>query len=136
VLQSAVTMLAYGDRLRRVAIDADALAAYWVDRIEALLRTFVRDVDLIPPDQRVDVPFGRFMADDLAMVERIYDCAGIGMTPQARSELETYVAGNPRGRNGRVVYDLRADFGLEPDDVRARFGFYLDRFPEITPEVH
>jgi hypothetical protein len=76
------------------------------------------------------------MADDLAMVERIYDRAGIGMTESARAELERYVAGNPRGKNGRVVYDLRADFGLEPDDVRARFAFYLDQFPDITPEVH
>src|SRR3974390_777528 len=35
VLQSAITMLAYGDRLRRVAIEPDELAAYWVDRGEA-----------------------------------------------------------------------------------------------------
>ena len=41
VLQSAITMLAYGDRSRRVAIDADGLAAYWVDRIERLLRATV-----------------------------------------------------------------------------------------------
>jgi len=32
VLQSAITMLAYGDRNRRVTIDADALAVYWVGR--------------------------------------------------------------------------------------------------------
>ena len=136
VLQSAITMLAYGDRLRRVSIDADQLAAYWIDRLERLLRAFVRDVGLIPGDQRVDVEFKCFMADDLGMVERIYDCAGIGMTDLARTELETYVAGNPRGKKGRVVYDLRGDFGLEPDEVRSRFSFYLERFPEITPEVH
>jgi hypothetical protein len=136
VLQSAITMLAYGDRLRRVSIDADQLAAYWIDRLERLLGAFVRDLDLIPVDQRVDVEFKRFMANDLAMVERIYDRAGVGMTDAARAELSAYGAGNPRGKNGRVVYDLRADFGLEPDDVRERFGFYLDRFPEITLEVH
>ena len=38
VLQSALTMLAYGDRVRRVGIEADDLASYWVDRIERLLR--------------------------------------------------------------------------------------------------
>ena len=69
VLQSAITMLAYGDRMRRVAIEADDLAAYWIDRIERLLRAAVRDAHLIPADQRVDVEFGRFMADDLAMAE-------------------------------------------------------------------
>ncbi len=135
VLQSAITMLAYGDRLRRREIDADGLAAYWVERIEALLRSFVRDLDLIPRAQRVDVEFGRFMADDLGMVEHIYDCAGIGMTDDARARLGAYVDAHPRGRDGRVVYDLRADFGLEPAAVRERFSFYLDRFPEIAPEV-
>ena len=76
VLQSAVTMLAYGDRLRRVEIDADGLAAYWTDRIERLLRAFVRDLDLLARSQRVDVAFHEFMADDLATIERIYEVAG------------------------------------------------------------
>ena len=135
VLQSAITMLAYGDRLRRIEVDADGLAGYWLDRLERLLRAFVRDVDLIPPSQRVDVEFHQFMDDDLAMVERIYATAGIPMTEPARRELASYVAGNPRGRDGRVVYDLRGDFGIDPDDARRRFDFYLERFPQITPEV-
>ncbi|MCB1259560.1 MAG: sulfotransferase, partial [Acidimicrobiales bacterium] len=36
VLQSAITMLAYGDRLRRFEVGADELATYWIDRIERL----------------------------------------------------------------------------------------------------
>ncbi len=135
VLQSAITMLAYGDRLRRIEIEADELAAYWVDRLERLLRSFVRDLGLLDPAQRVDVEFHRFMADDLAMVATIYDRAGLELTDRARTELEAYVAGNPRGKHGRVVYDLRGDFGLDPDELRQRFAFYLDRFPQITPEV-
>jgi len=39
------------------------------------------------------------------------------------------MAENPRGKHGQVVYDLRADFGLEPADVRKRFDFYFERFP-------
>jgi Sulfotransferase family len=135
VLQSAITMLAYGDRLRRVHVDADGLAAYWVDRIERLLRTAVDDIALIPPAQRVDVEFGEFMADDLAMACRILDAAGIEVTEATRAELAAYAAGNPRGRGGRVEYDLRADFGLEPAAVRDRFGFYFDAFPQVRPEV-
>ena len=48
VLQSAITMLAYGDRIRRREVDADGLAAYWLDRVERLLRAAVRDTHLIP----------------------------------------------------------------------------------------
>jgi len=135
VLQSAITMLAYGDRLRRVGVDADDLAAYWVDRLERLLRAAVRDVHLIPPSQRVDVEFGEFMADDLATAARILGVAGLEFTDTARDELTTYLAGSPRGKDGRVVYDLRADFGLDPADLYDRFAFYLDAFPQIRREV-
>jgi hypothetical protein len=135
VLQSAITMLAYGDRMRRAEVNAGGLAAYWVDRIERLLRSAVRDAHLIPPEQRVDVEFGAFMADDLAMAARILDVAGLGLTDTARSELETYLAGNPRGKEGRVIYDLRRDFGLDPRDLRERFAFYYEAFPQIDLEV-
>ena len=83
MLQSAITMLAYGDRLRRVRVAADELAAYWVDRIERLLRSAVRDAHLIPAGQRMDVEFNEFLADDRAMAERILGVAGLEVTDRA-----------------------------------------------------
>ena len=135
VLQSAITMLGWGERMRRVAVDADGLAAYWLDRIERLRRASVRDLHVIPPGQRVDVEFGQFMADELGTVTRILDAAGIGAPEEARGQLTDYIAGNPRGKNGRMIYDLRGDFGLDPDAVRERFAFYFDVFPQIRREV-
>lgn len=135
VLQSAITMLAHGDRNRRVQIDADGLAEYWTDRIEALLRAAVRDAHLIPERQRVDVEFREFMADDLAMGLRIVEQSGLGVTDATRDQLASYVASNPRGKDGRIAYDLRADFDLEPDELYERFAFYLDAFPQIQREV-
>ena len=135
VLQSAITMLGWGERMRRVAVDADGLAAYWLDRIERLLRASVRDLHVIPPGQRVDVEFGQFMADELGTVTRILDVAGVGVPEEARRQLTDYIAGNPRGKNGRMIYDLRGDFGLDPDAVRERFAFYFDVFPQIRREV-
>lgn len=135
VLQSAITMLAYGDRNRRVSIDADELAAYWVDRVERLLRAAVRDAHLIPEAQRVDVEFGEFMADDTATATRIIELAGLEVTDECRTALSDYVAGNPRGKDGRVVYDLRGDFGLDPDELYDRYAFYLEAFPQVRREV-
>jgi hypothetical protein len=135
VLQSAITMLGWGERMRRIAVDADGLAAYWLDRIERLLRASVRDLHLIPAGRRVDVEFGAFMADELGTVTRILDAAGLGVPERTRDELAAYVAGNPRGRNGRMLYDLRGDFGLDPQTVRARFAFYFETFPQIRAEV-
>ena len=135
VLQSAITMLAYGDRNRRLAIDADQLAAYWADRVERLLRAAVRDAHLIPASQRVDVEFGKFMSDDLGMAASVLETAGLDVTDEVRAGLAAYVEANPRGKEGRVVYDLRGDFGLEPDDLYERYAFYFDAFPQIRREV-
>ncbi len=39
------------------------------------------------------------------------------------------MAENRRGKHGRLAYDLQGDFGVDPDEVRARFDYYFDRFP-------
>ena len=93
-----------------------------------LLRACVRDRDLVPAERSIDVLFHEFMADDIGTVERFYECAGVEMTDAARRQLDAYMAANPRGKHGRVVYDLEADFGRKPADVRSRFDFYFERF--------
>jgi len=42
---------------------------------------------------------------------------------------------NPRGKHGRIVYDLKGDFGVDRDELRERFAFYFERFP-IEVESH
>src|SRR5690625_117367 len=134
VIQSAVTMLAYGDRMRRRRIDAQRLIDYWTDRVEQLLRACVRDRSVWPEEQSIDVLFHEFMADDLAMVERIHQRAGLATTAEAREQLARYMAANPRGSQGRMVYDLKGDFGVDPAELRERFAFYFEQFP-VRPEV-
>jgi hypothetical protein len=128
VVQSAITMLAYGARLRRTRVDTADIAEYWMDRIERLLRACVRDRDRLPAAQSLDVLFDEFMADDVAMVERIYRLAGLPLTADARARLGEFMHANPRGKHGRVLYDLRTDFGVHPAALRQRLDFYLQRF--------
>ncbi len=134
VVQSAITMLAYGQRTSRQRIDLDALLAYWTDRVAHLLDACVRDRDCFPPGQSIDVPFAEFMRDDLGMVEKIHARAGLAFTPEVRAELTAFIQAHPRGRHGQVVYNLREDFGVEPATLRARFSNYLQRFP-VAEEV-
>ena len=129
VIASTVTMCAYGSRLRCKRVDLAMIADYWSDRIERLLRACVRDRDRIPASHSIDVLFHEFMADDVAMVERIYEQADLEMTPDARRVLDDFMAKNPRGKFGRLIYDLKADFEIDPDELRKRFGFYFERFP-------
>ena len=129
VIQSAITMIAYGQRMSRKRIDLDGLIQYWSDRVVHLLQACTADRHKIPEAQSIDVLFHEFMADDMAMVERIYRKADLAMTPQARGQLQAFLDAHPRGKHGRIVYNLREDFGVEPAQLRSRFNFYFDRFP-------
>ncbi len=135
VIASTVTMCAYGSRLRCRRVDITMIARYWIDRIERLLRACVRDRDRIAAAQSIDVPFHEFMADDVGTVARLFERAGLEMTPAARRALDAFMARNPRGKFGRVLYDLKADFGIDPNDLRERFRFYFDRFPIRAEEA-
>ncbi len=134
VIQSSATMLAYGARMTYKSPRPEWYLEYWTDRIRRLLEASVRDRHLLPADRTIDVLFHEFMADDVAMVERIYEVAGLPMTPEARTQIDTYMAEHPRGKEGQVVYDLRRDFDADPADLRSGFGFYLDRF-DVRIEV-
>jgi hypothetical protein len=135
VVQSAATMLCYAARLGYTRSRPEWYLEYWTDRIRMLLEASLRDRHLLPEDRTVDVLFHEFMGADIETVERIYDMAGLPMTREARAEIQQHLDGHQRGRHGRVVYDLRADFGAEPKTVRDAFGFYLDRF-SVELEVH
>ncbi|HLG89311.1 MAG TPA: sulfotransferase [Alphaproteobacteria bacterium] len=134
VIQSAVTMIAYGHRIYRKSVEPKPIIDYWIERVDHLLRACVRDRDLWPDSQSIDVPFHEFMADDLAMVARIHNKAGLPEDKQARAAIAHFLAEHPRGKEGRVVYNLRRDFGVDPEALRARFQYYFDAFP-VKAEV-
>ncbi len=129
IVQSAATMLTYAARLSYRSVGPDFYVSYWSDRIDQLLSASLRDAHLLDDGRRFDVFFDRFMADNLATVESIYDVAGLPLSADARRQIETHMVNHPRGKHGQVAYDLRADFGVEPAAVRERFQPYLEAFP-------
>ncbi len=128
VIQSSITMLAYGQRINRKKVLMQELLHYWTDRIEHLLQACVSDRGKIPAEHSIDVPFDEFMANDMDMVRKIYAKAGLPMTAQAEKELADFIQHHPRGKYGQVVYNLKGDFGVEPAELHERFGFYFDAF--------
>lgn len=128
VIQSAITMMAYSDRLRRTSIDPDWLLGYWSDRVHRLLGACVRDRDLVPAERSIDVSFHELNGNEMPVLERLYRCGGVELTAKVRARFQAYLDGNPRGKHGRIHYDLHRHFGITADELRARFGFYFDRF--------
>lgn len=127
VTASLATMVAYGSRMACSGIDPRRVGSYWADRVERMLRRCVDDRDVLPASSSIDVRFDDFMADDMAMVGRIYELAGQPLTDPARRAMTGFMSSHPRGRFGTVVYDL-AQLGIDRAERRAALRFYVDRF--------
>jgi hypothetical protein len=134
VVQSAATMMTYAARMSYRTPEPDFYISYWTDRIARLLQSSLRHRHIFLPGRRADVHFHDFMADERATVTRIYATAGLPLTAEAEAQMGAYLTDHPRDKEGQVVYDLRTDFGVTPDEIRSRFGFYHDAV-DVRPEV-
>ncbi|BBX48791.1 sulfotransferase [Mycobacterium cookii] len=128
VIQSAITMMAYSDRLRRNSIDPGWLLDYWSDRVHRLLSACVRDRDLVSGERSIDISFHHLNGNEMPLLEQLYQRGGVELTAKVRRRFQEYLDRNPRGKHGAIRYDLQRHFGISADELRTRFGFYFDRF--------
>ena len=129
VMTSWLTMSAYAARLSRNPVDVDGVREHSSKLQKYLLDGVVRDRDALPPDQTEHVYFHEFMADDRGTLDRIYERAGFPLTTAARAALDRYIDEHPRGRHGKVVYDLERDFGITRESAYTMFENYMEAFP-------
>ncbi|GHH79018.1 putative sulfotransferase [Streptomyces sulfonofaciens] len=127
VTASMATMVCYALRMSTARPDPAAVGKYWAERLGNLLDGLMRDRDVVPAEQSLDVRFHEFMADEKGTVRRIYEMADQPYTHEAQAAVEEYLAGHRRGRNGRVDYRL-SDLGLDVSERRAAFAGYVSRF--------
>jgi hypothetical protein len=132
-LRSLLTMRGLALKNSQKVFDVDAHVGYWIARIEHMLRAYMRDRHLVPDEQLVEVAFADIINDDVQAAARVLERAGLPVTDECRADIGHYMDSHPRGKNGRVVYDLAGDFGLDDRDLRDRFAFYTDEFG-IHPE--
>jgi hypothetical protein len=133
-LRSLLTMRGLALQNSQKVFDVDAHVEYWVARIEHMLRAYMRDRPLVPDGQLVELMFADIVEDDVRVAAGVLEWAGLPVTADCLADIQHYMDSHPRGKNGRVVYDLEGDFGLDADALRRRFAFYTDEFG-IRPEA-
>lgn len=99
----------------------------WIDRLQLMLNALVRDRAVLPPERSIDVRFDDFMADEMGVAAMIYDLADEPLDNDARTAIDDYLTGHQRGRLGRIATSAEM-FGLDADDMKARFSGYSERF--------
>jgi hypothetical protein len=128
-IRSQLTMYSYAARINRKRVDIEEPKGYWIDRYERLLRACVRDRDVLPPAQTIDVYFHEWIRNPDPILREIYRKAGLPLTDTALAELHAYLAEHGEPSKGKIVYDLEGDFAITAEEVRKNFGFYFERFP-------
>ncbi len=133
---SNLYMISYIFRETQDKPDLDGSHGVMTDMQHGMIRGLVRDIDKLDPANVEHVYFHDYMANPMAMLEKIYQRIELAWTEQAKNELKSYIDGHGRGRHGgRLLYHPERDFGRTRDDIRAEFQYYLDKFPNIRVEA-
>ncbi len=80
-----------------------------------------------PAQQPYDVHYRDLMRDPVGTVERIYKHCGLTFSDRTRTAVNDWVVQNPQTKHGEHKYDA-ADFGLDKDRLRERFGPYMRKY--------
>ena len=138
-LRVVCSLASLTDLLRRLASDevsmADA-AQGWVEDVAVGLDRAVaaRRDGTIPPDQAVDVFFGDFLRDPMAVVHSIYERLSIELTNEAERRMRSFLADHPQEKYGGHTYTF-ADTGLDAAALRERMRPYQEFFDVPDEEL-
>jgi hypothetical protein len=110
--------------------DADH-TAYVAEHWTAMLEESVKRIDAFraahPEHPIVDVQYADLVRDPLRTVDDLYAACGEELDSDARDPIAASVHAHPKGKFGTHGYDL-AEFGLDADELAARFAGYVDRY--------
>jgi hypothetical protein len=129
VIASLTSLITYLRSMASDRLDPHGVATDWTARLARGLENTmqVRDRVQLPEERVFDMQFAEFIADEIAMVRRIYDHFGIALTAEAEARMRRFLAANPADKHGRHRYTL-ADAGLDATAERRRYAAYQDRF--------
>jgi hypothetical protein len=138
IVQSAATMICYRARMFYTHIDPTWYLDFYKGLVHRLLQAYLDSRHLVPAEQSMDILFHERIDDEMGFLEKIYELAEFPLTDSAREEIEQARRNRARGfvpwEQGKVVYDLRADFGADPVSIRREFDYYFNALP-VRAEV-
>ena len=77
-----------------------------------------------------DIAFKPFMRDPFPVLHKLYGWLGEDLPPHVEAQMRAWRESTPRDKHGSHTYDA-ADFGIDVEALRQRFGFYFDRFAGV-----
>jgi hypothetical protein len=129
VLPSVVSLTGYMRQSNTPDFDPVRFGREWAVIEELALHRGLatRDSGRYPAERNVDVHYPTLMAEPVETVARICERAGVPFSAGSRLAVRHWLDGHPKDARGNHRYTA-ADFGFETGRLRARFGFYSERF--------
>jgi hypothetical protein len=128
-LQTIPSLASLIHAIRMLGSDtADPVVAgrQWSDRMSRALRRCM-EVRTAHEDRFIDVWFTEAMRDPLGQLRRIYDFAGMELTPETEAKMRQWLVDNAREKRVAHSYTLE-QFGLTEQGIRTDFAAYRRRF--------
>ena len=112
----------FSDSVDPAAIGRE-MTKYWEDALEK----FLNSRKGLRSHAFFDVDYEDLVRDPIALVRRIYDRLGSGLSSAVELRMRTFLESNSPARHGRHSYSL-AEFGMNPVNLSERFSSYRTRF--------
>ncbi|MFQ5427282.1 MAG: sulfotransferase, partial [Gaiellales bacterium] len=96
---------------------------YWARSLRSLVEYRARNGD----GAFRDIAYRDMMDDPIGTLRDLYASLGEPMMPDTEKAMAAWIDGNPKGKHGAHRYSAE-EFGLDPDETRSMYAFYLDRF--------
>ncbi len=120
---TAHTRALFSDAYGTLRVGKDVLEGIW----PRAMRRALQLRDKLPADRIVDVRYADLMAEPETTLETIYSGLGLELAPSARQRMLGLLREKPQGAEGVHRYSC-AQFGIDPESVRASFRDYRERF--------
>ncbi len=109
-------------------VDRVEIAEDWTARLRRVLEHAIEVRQGHYPEAIFyDMHFPRFVKNQFAVVEEIYEALGLPMTAEAAVGMRAFIDDNPKGKHGVHAYTPE-EYGVDPARVRREFASYIDRF--------
>jgi hypothetical protein len=129
---SFCSMIAHGRGIFSDAVDPEEIGREWLRKVGRLVKRALEARGRWGEDRFLDVYYRDLVRDPMQQVERVYEFAGISLSPQTRDKIEQATNINVRYRYGIHKYRLE-DFGLTRGMVAEEYAEYRRRFDVSEP---
>jgi hypothetical protein len=127
VVASFCSMMAHGRAIFSDHVDPAEVGTTLATRALRAVTHAMAVRDRVGDGAFLDVAYRDLVADPLGQMGRVYEFLGLPLGAATGAAMRAWIDGNPQHRHGTHRYRLE-DFGLDGQDLAARFAPYCRRF--------